>query len=420
MAADRAESVACIERALAGCAALTPWRTGTARGTLWIAFSGGRDSTVLLHALCRIAPITAIHIDHALHPQSRDWARRCAATAACLGIDCATRQVQVARDGNLEHAARQARYRAWRELLGTGDAIALAHHADDQAETRLWQLLTGRAPLGMPTERRLGHGHLLRPLLGVPRQTLADYAAHCGLDWIEDPSNADLALDRNYIRHRLLPPLAARFPAALERLRQPRPSNAAPPPPLAAQAATPQRIKAWLRAADLPTPAAAIAEIARQSTAAADRNPCIRIAPGLSARRHRGTWHLAADTDADATAPTVQRIAAGEPLETGHGTLLWERSTRGLPEGMELLRRSRQGGERIRPDGRNGTKTIKALFQEAGVPPWQRRHWPLLYAARAPERLVAVPGLATDAASCIADGYLPTWHPKTQEHRERS
>ena len=398
---------AAVEQALTASVALAPWWRGEAAGTLWIGFSGGLDSTVLAHALRGVAQAKAIHIDHGLADQAADWRRHCVAAAAAFGLPIETCAVQVSRHGNLAAAARRARYVCWRGMLRDGDVLALAHHADDQAETRLWQLLTGRRPGGMPAERVLGAGCIARPLLGVVRSRIADYATRHDLRWIEDPANADLRYDRNFIRHRLLPLLAERFPPAVDRLRAPRPRPGAADAPLPCANASRPRVQAWLLAAGMPCARRAVAEIARQNNADADRQPRVAIASGVRAWRHDGAWHLVRESPVPAGAPSVATV--GTDLRWAAGRLTWRAAERGLPTGRRLAIRTRAGGERLRPAGRGVRKTVKALLQERRVAPWRRAAWPLLYDG---ERLVGVPGLAVDEEAAVPGGLFPEWTPE--------
>ena len=169
--------------------------------------SGGLDSTVLLHAVATVAApdrVRAIHVNHGLHEAADAWERRCEAFAATLSVPFDALRVRV-RAGNVEAGARRARYRAWTNALAPAEVLLLAHHADDQAETVVWQFATGRAPVGMPRARPLGAGRLLRPLLALRRRTLEAYARKHRLRWVEDDTNADTTHDRNYLRHVVLP-----------------------------------------------------------------------------------------------------------------------------------------------------------------------------------------------------------------------
>lgn len=396
-----------VERALAQTRILDAFLDGTRpAGRLWVAFSGGVDSTVLLHALRAVPDTVAIHIDHGLDPAAPEWVRHCATVAQEFGVRFESRSVCVDSRGNREQAARAARYAVFSELLGPDDLLALGHHADDQAETRVWQLLTGREPGGMPTERRLGAGWLVRPLMGVKREQILGYAHRHSLRWIEDPANADLGFDRNRIRHSLLGRLEERHPGALERLSVPRPSAVDDLRPLPVDQATDPGIEAWLLAAGLPTPSKAIAEIRRQSLAAKHRNPRVGVAPGTWACRYDDRWHVVARRGQFVRRPDA--VVVGDDLTTPGGLLSWQRAASGLQSGRSLSIHPRRGGERIRPSGRDCTKTVKALFQEAHIPPWQRTGWPLLYDRT---KLVAVPCLALAAEAVVANGYEPQWSP---------
>ena len=392
---------------------LAPWFDGTATHTLWVGVSGGVDSAVLLHVLRGLPLVAAIHIDHGLQDGAAKWAARCAATAARWGVPFQAKSVAVSRQGNLQASARRARYQAWREILEPGDALALAHHADDQAETRLWQVLTGRAPGGMPAQRRLGRGLLVRPMLRLRRREIVAYAHSAGLEWEDDPANADLRFDRNLIRHGLLPGLERRDPRAFVRLAAPPGEPAVVVDPLPASAATPERIAAWLAAAGLPPACRPVREIHRQNQAARGRSPCVAVAPGVDARLFRRNWHLVRHSACDATRPENRRVTSGACAVLSNGVLGWRKVAVGLPAGVQLAVRCREGGERIRLNGRNVRKTVKALFQEHGVPPWRRESWPLLYDDAG--RLLAVPSIGVAAEAAVPDGLLPHWSPSADK-----
>jgi tRNA(Ile)-lysidine synthase len=193
---------------------------------LRVALSGGVDSVVLLHLLAQIAPqfpftLSAVHVHHGLSPKADAWAEFGLGLCTRLHIPCEVVRVKVPRKSaaGLEAAARKARYAA---LCQPGaDAVVLAHHLDDQAETVLFQLLRGgepRALAAMP-EARMHEGMLLlRPLLGVPKSALIAYARKHRLNWVEDESNLDTALSRNALRQDILPLLEKHFPDYRERL----------------------------------------------------------------------------------------------------------------------------------------------------------------------------------------------------------
>ena len=190
-------------------------------GVLRVAYSGGMDSHVLLHALASLPQarergLAAVHIDHGLNTASANWAAHCSRVTQTLDVPCECVRVRVPRAGlGLEASAREARRAAMGERLPPGGVLALAHHADDQSETVLLKLLRGAGPEGLGGMRGLrefASGWLWRPLLGLPRSALHEYAQAHALEWIEDPSNADPALARNFLRADVLPRLRRHWP----------------------------------------------------------------------------------------------------------------------------------------------------------------------------------------------------------------
>lgn len=187
-----------------------------------VGFSGGLDSTVLLHATSRLAGdaafgLSALHVHHGLSPNADAWADSCRKFCERLGIPLTILKVIVpAGSGEgLEAAARRVRHQALSDE--SVDWILLAHHADDQAETVLHNLLRGsgvRGAAAMPVSR----GRVLRPLLGCGRAALLEYARAHRLEWIEDESNLDLRYTRNFLRRELIPAIESRFPRAGEQL----------------------------------------------------------------------------------------------------------------------------------------------------------------------------------------------------------
>ena len=383
-----------------------------------VAYSGGLDSTVLLHALvtyAHIAPTTlsAIHIDHRLHPQSHEWAVACCERARALGVTC---EVRIAGDppvsgSGIEQWAREMRYAAFADAVAPGDVVVMAHHRDDLAETVLMRLMRGAGPeglMGMPATRALGRGQLLRPLLSVTRSDIEDYARAHELAWSDDPSNADPAFDRNYVRHHVLPVLQARWPGAVNRIAQAAELQAEAAAGLRAgadsalgesthaahgglvlAAITDTRpgllswvLRRWLEREGLPVPDAVhLAEIQRMVFARADANPLVAY-KGAQVRRYRGCLYAGwPPGDIDLT-PREWDVAT--PLRLAWGEL---RAVPAHGEGIALAAlagrtvsvRFRTGGERCRLPGRAHRHTLKHLFQQWGVPPWQRADTPLVY-----------------------------------------
>ncbi|WP_284343728.1 tRNA lysidine(34) synthetase TilS [Dyella mobilis] len=413
-------------------------------GPLCVAYSGGPDSTALLHALAsmpqaRARGLRAIHVDHVLHPESARWAAHCRAFSATLGLTCDIHAAQVDRHGGmgLEAAARHARYSLFARHLHVGERLLLGHHQDDQVETILLKLLRGAGPEGlggMRAERALGGGTLWRPLLALPRQALGDYVRAHALPSIHDPSNDDTRLARNHLRNDVLPLLKTHWPHAtasithsaslcraasdalaqnwlgeLDSLRDEATNSLAAGAWLAlAPALRDPLLSHWLHTQGLPAPTTAQRrQIERQCAAREGQLPLIRW-PGaelyvwknrlwaMAPRRHT-TWPEGLSWQ-------------GEPLTLPDGgRLTLEPAAARLPAPLRVSTRS--GGERIRPAGDRHTRDLRSLFQTGAVPPWQRDACPLLYEG---DELIAVADrwLSARAQELFsACGGRPRWHP---------
>ena len=428
---------------------------GSEPGSWWVAFSGGVDSTVLLDAAARILGeqaaqrLAAVHVNHGLHPDAGAWEEHCRAAAEGLGIRLEIRRVAVRadRDG-IEAAARAARHAALRGAIPPGAPVLLAHHQDDQAETALLRILRGAGPAGMAAMRpdvTLGDLRVARPLLAVSRAEILDYAKEWGLSWVEDPGNLDPAYDRNRVRHRVLPAIVERWPGAtatlarlaershetasmlddlaavdLDAARGRTPDTlcartiATLPPPRAVNA-----LRAWLVARHrIAPPSRRWLRVLVEEVAAArpDRRP--EAARGdIWVRRYRDDLHTGPVGAAPRwPASTLWRVDAG-PLELPHGRLA---AVRAEGEGLAVARlprtvevRFRRGGERCRPARRGVTKPLKDLFQEFGIPPWERGVRPLVFAG---EHLASVPGLFV-CDPFAAHGTEPAWRVEWTPHR---
>ncbi len=374
---------------------------------LTLGLSGGLDSVVLLHVLRALAPqfgyrLRAVHVHHGLSANADAWARHCRRLCRALDVPLSVRRVQLAsRKGRgLEAVAREARLGVFARVRA--DAIVLAHHLDDQAETVLLQLLRGaglRGASAMPALGQLGAKRLLRPLLEVPREAILRYARAHDLEWVEDESNAQDAITRNYLRHRVAPLLATRFPRWRENLARAARHFAA------AQADERALLRAFLAQRGLRAPSEArLVEMLKQLAAGGARTDILH--DGARLRLYRG--HVTVE-------PVVGRAEQAAPI-SGFTPVAWrgERSLR-IPtlDGAELRFRRvrgagidaarlgaaglsvrmRIGGERLQPDPGRPRRTLKNLFQEAGIPPWRRERLPLVYCG---EELVWVPGLGVD------------------------
>ena len=404
-----------------------------------VAFSGGLDSTVLLHVLATSAArhevaLLAVHVNHGLQSAADEWVEHCRATAEALGVEYVVEHVTVDLAGGqgLEAAAREARYRALRPLVQVDNWLLSAHHQDDQAETFLLNSLRGSGPAGLAgigNNQPFGGGRLVRPLLSFSRSDLQDYAARHQLNWIDDPSNTDQSRDRNYLRHEILPRLTTRWPdaaACLQRSARIAGDASLLLDDLAAIDATEvgaghdrlridalnrlpgvrQRnvLRYVIRELGMPTPSAAQLQQVLETLLVAREDAEPRVCwSGVEIRRYRNQLYLL---------PGDLAIVPDDPgdlgdrnylrLEQGLGELRLEA---GAPEGLSdaLVRRGlelrfRHGGEKFRPTGQQHTKKLKKLLQEAGIVPWMRDRIPLLYSGG---ELVAVADLwlAADAAS---------------------
>ena len=373
-----------------------------------VGLSGGVDSVVLLHALAHEQlGLRAVHVHHGLSPNADSWVRFCGRLCKRLGVSLAVRRVRPKKRN--EEAARAARYAAFRQL--PFEVLALAHHLDDQAETVLLNLLRGagrRGASGMPARGTLDRRVLLRPLLEVPREAIVAYARDNGLEWIEDESNASDAFARNFLRLRIAPLLSARYPRWREALARAARHFAR------RDADARDLVREFLSAQGLRAPSEAkLVEMLKQLNAGA---PGTLIEhDGVRLRTYRGAVCIDQGKIEAAFEPIAWR---GErKLDVGPlgGELRFKRA-RGAGidpkwlNGSILHVRPRSGGERLQPDPRRPRRTLKNLFQEAGVPSWQRKKLPLLYCG---DQLVWVPGLGIDARFQAAEktaGLVPEWH----------
>lgn len=188
-----------------------------------IAYSGGLDSHVLLHAMHTLrdqhpgVSLRAVHVDHQLNASSQDWAVHCASVCADLSIPFVGLTVDVVTDNgeSVEAEARKQRYQAMHAVLKPEEMLLTAHTQSDQAETLLLQLLRGAGVKGlsaMPVQKSLGDSTMVRPLLHMTRDDLQVYAKQHALQWVEDESNQDARFNRNFLRQAIVPHLQKRFP----------------------------------------------------------------------------------------------------------------------------------------------------------------------------------------------------------------
>ena len=390
----------------------------------YLAYSGGLDSHVLLHAGAALQaqyPQTfqfqAIHIHHGLQANADAWVVHAEQTCAALNLPLKVLHLNLkpAPGESIEALARQARYQALSECLAANEMLLTAHHQDDQAETFLLNALRGSGSAGlaaMPQLRALGAGQLGRPLLAFSRAQLAAYAQQHLLQYVDDPSNAQIQFDRNYLRHEILPCLQERWPAVSQTLS--RAANwqaeqqqvlerllaAQLPQFLGSQAHTLSAtalntqdefmqkalVRYWLQSQGFTMPAAKKLQhiLTDVLASAADATPCVAWGT-CEVRRYRDdvyalkplSQHDAkqiiawTDVEQDLYLPSLEQSLSKDLLSN-------ELKQEAIAANLALTVRFRQGGERVQR-AHSHSLELKTLFQTAGVPPWERESVPLIY-----------------------------------------
>jgi len=440
---------------------------------LCVGYSGGLDSTVLLHLLADLRGefafhLSAVHVHHGLSPQADVWVIHCRQQCAGLEVPLRVERVVVKRAGHgLEAAAREARYRVFSGLAV--DALALAQQRDDQAETVLLQLLRGAGMKGlasMPEERALGPIKLLRPLLAVPRHEIEAYAHAHGLSWVDDASNVDTDLRRNAVRHHLMPLLEELFPGAAIALAQAaaqfaesaglldalaRQDGAAAISPEGLSVARLAELDAararnllrhYLELHGIPIQRERLREaLSQMLEARADAQPVVDFG-AATLRRFQG--HVVLVRIKSTPRPPQDRFGGGSagasPARRRRGASLFHINppaadartwhwrgeaeldlgaagslcfTAAAGQGVRLPDRAtvrlRVGGEQLRPVAPGPARTLKNLLREAGIAPWLRQRLPLVYVDG---RLAWAAEIGVDAAFQAGPdetGWLISW-----------
>lgn len=394
-----------------------------------LAYSGGLDSSVLLHQLVllrRLRPelqLRAVHIHHGLSPLADSWAEHCQQQCAQWQVPLEVIRVKVeARHGGIEAAARTARYQAFAHRLLPGEALLTAQHQDDQSETLLLALKRGSGPAGlaaMPQQQWRGAHRHLRPLLAHSRQQIEAWAHQHQLTWIEDESNGDARYDRNFLRLEVMPLLNARWPhfsravarsAALcgeqeqlldELLAESLStlvddSGALSVAPLRdiSEARRAALLRRWIagQQGSMPSRDALLRLWQEVACSREDAEPRLRLG-GNEVRRYRDRLYWL---------PLMPSLA--------RCSLAWTDLSQPLllPDGLGQLQphhcgialRCPQPGEAVSVRfqaqgsfsivGRAGSRPLKKLWQEQGIPPWQRERTPLIFYG---DRLIAAAGV---------------------------
>ncbi len=399
-----------------------------------IAYSGGLDSRVLLHLACKATEalsvsLVAVHVDHGLHPESANWAHVCKGVCQQSGVPLTVLSADITpkKGHSLEAQARDARYALLKSQLDKNDLLLLAHHADDQAETVFLQLLRGAGPQGlaaMPRVKVFGPALVVRPLLECSRQNLEEYASEHSLQWIDDPSNGDHRFDRNFLRHEIFPQLQTRFPAFRETIARSARHNAEVSDWLQAEGAADlakclnpannclslrqmrklamirlkNLLRYWVCQSGYRVPQERQLKTLTDliESPGPDRN-CSLDAKSYRIRQYRGDLYLVAK-------PHKNKRFIHEWADLDQAMIIPELNLRlerkslelaglRLPDGAQIVVKSRNGGEKIRQGNPPRHRTLKNIFQENAVPQWCRDRYPLIYCDG---QLVAIPGLAVD------------------------
>nr|WP_310616611.1 tRNA lysidine(34) synthetase TilS [Pantoea cypripedii] len=412
-----------------------------------LAFSGGLDSTVLLHQLVcwqqqhPQVHLRALHVHHGLSPNADSWAAHCLQICQQWGIPLAVLPVLVdGREQGIEAAARDARYQALFQQLQPGECLLTAQHLDDQCETLLLALKRGSGPAGlagMPAQRSRGEKRHLRPLLGISRQQLEDWAAKHRLSWIEDESNADCRYDRNFLRQQVIPELQARWPhfsaaaarsAALcgeqeqlldellaEQLAQLTDAHGR----LAftsllgmSEARRHALLRRWIAGQGGVMPSRdALLRITREvMQSREDAQPCLNFGAFELRRYRQHLYWLPPQTSLSQHLLTWDDRSQPLQLPDQLGELVArpEVSQLRFPAADEQVSVRFQAQGYFHLQGRTGGREMKKLWQEAGIPPWQRERIPLIYYN---QTLICAPGLfiTREGAASNEQGWQAIW-----------
>lgn len=414
---------------------------------LVVALSGGLDSCVLLHLLMSCQQtlpfqLQAHHVHHGLSPNADAWADFCRNFCAKLAVPLTISSIKLNKNSGLglEAAARDARYKALRRTQA--DFILLAHHQDDQAETLLLQLARGAGVKGLAGMATM-NGKLLRPLLNVPRKTLAQYAQQHQLTWIEDESNADIKFDRNFMRHKVLPLLAKQYPSiqqTISRSAQHMAQASALLDELAVLDATNcayiagskqlqlqtlaqlsnsrvnNVLRWWLIEQGFNAPSAAQLQQMTQQLLHAKIDAAIKIKLNANTllRRYQGNAYLVdATSNIDTNFKCVwhgeNTLTLPDQSRLQFGKLLGEGISIKFTDFAPLTIQYRQNSATIKPQANRPRRSLKALLQAFNIPPWQRERLPLIFLDK---QLAAVPNIAVDVtlkAKSDELGLVITW-----------
>lgn len=427
-------------------------------GTLWVGFSGGLDSAVLLHLLTQqpeLKPrLKAIHVHHGLSSNADAWLQHCQQQCDAWQVPFQAEKVQLTdRKDGVEQAARTARYSAYKKHCQAGDSLLLAQHADDQLETFFMRLLRGAGLSGltaMATQRSLSKTEinltnnstdtisLLRPLLGISRAQLEQYAQTEQLTWVEDESNQDSKFERNWWRNELLPIIWQKFPQrknsvlrSIQQLQQDQRVLTELLQPKIDQVCTawnwphclpvalslselndqpehywPYLVRAWLQKNNLMQPSQQwLVQLLKDVVNAQDDATPVLVIGDWQVMRHKHTLfivHSQINDDSKVTARTIN-LGSEQDYSWAGGVIQSKNSMYGLTAGEYTLTSAQAvRSQKLTMKGRPA-KTVKALLQEASVPAILRKNWPVLLHQ---QELVAIIDVAQAEHTLVAQGLV--------------
>lgn len=369
---------------------------------IFIGFSGGLDSTVLLHAVAQYSrKITAVHIHHGLSPNADNWQNHCQTLCKNWDIPLITQKVTLPSGANIEEEARNSRYKVFASLVTSEDCLLLGHHKNDQAETLLLQLCRGAGIDGL-SSMHPQKGVIFRPLLAMTRSELEHYAQSQQLYWIDDESNQSLHFSRNYLRHEILPRLGERWPKVVNKLARTAQLCQEAQANLDALAELdcpncknsilsltelmdlpPQRLnnvlRFWLKSNAIKLPGSGFLKriVNEVISAKEDAHPKL-LCGSVSIRRYQQTLYL--QKERRNTVKNHIWTNFPETLYIEHiGNFSVKESREGvaIPAQSLIEIRFRKGGELFPWHGQR--KQLKKLMQDWKIPPWLRERIPLLF-----------------------------------------
>ena len=410
--------------------------------TYFIAYSGGLDSTALLYASKQAFPnkqIIALHVNHELHENAEIFQEHCTSTAQHLDIPLQIYRAGLQRvDTNIEAKARDARYQYFERILTPSSCLLLAHHQQDQTETFLLRLMRGSGLAGLasiPMQRPIGKSLLYRPFLNTPQAYLRHFVITNSLPYIEDPTNQDDRFDRNYLRNQLLPSLTKRWPHAHQHIHQSADqlrldlsalqdlleifsehtlNRDTLPISLFASSPTSTHtwlLREWIKNCCGQYPPRSICQTITQQLRK-DQSIHLTYKHGVIRKHKESLFFLKAIAD-DLPLPSTEdknqstnqsytwHLDMPPPITGLHATRSKQGHNRLCCSVQQVEIRFRQAKVRCRPKGRQGSVSLKKLFQENNIPPWQREHIPLLWHK---DVLACIPNIMVDESYAAKEG----------------